>query len=380
MEDLLLLKEQFTAEEYAFGQEVQQFAQQEAAPLMADAYEQAHFPVELIPKIAALGLLGGRPLNAISYGLACQALEWADSSLRSFVSVQNSLSRYCITRYGTEEQQQHWLPAMARGEAIVCFGLSELEAGSDPASLKTTATPVTGGWRLQGSKMWITSAPLADAAIIWAQTEQGMRAFLVEKDTPGFSCGRIEKKLSMRISATGWIELDNCVISKAHYLPGSEKGIAAALSCLNQARYSVAWGVMGAAQCCYETALHYTQTRQQFQQPLANFQLVQKDLVDMYTEIMKAQCLNLQIGRLKDRQQASPIAISMAKMNACREALKVARMARNLLGAQGITAAYPVMRHANNLESVFTYEGTDNIHHLIIGKHLTGLDALRAES
>jgi glutaryl-CoA dehydrogenase len=355
----------------------------DVTPIFLEANEKAFFPKELIPELAELGLLGmtfpeelkGSNANYVTYGLVCQELEHCDSALRSFVSVQSSLSMFPIYRYGTEEQKTHYLPQMARGKLIGCFGLTEPDSGSDPGSMKTFAKKVAGGWLLNGTKMWITNAPFADLAIIWTKTEEGVRGFIVETNTPGFKVTEIKQKFSLRASATGEIAMTDCFVPDTHFLPGSVKGLGAALSCLNQARYGIAWGVMGAASACMEIALNYVKERKQFNKSIAAFQLIQKDLTDMFTEIVKANCLNLHLGRLKDKERATPEMISMAKMNNCREALKIARKARNLLGANGITLEYSVIRHMVNLESVYTYEGTDNIHHLILGKYLTGLDA-----
>jgi glutaryl-CoA dehydrogenase len=383
MEDFLLLDDLLSNEEKLTRDTVRRFADNEIIPIIPDAFEAGRFPQELVPKIAALGLLGmtlpsqygGSEANSIAYGLACQELERGDSALRSFVSVQSSLCMFPIFKYGSEEQKQRYLPAMAKGEIIGCFGLTEPDAGSDPASMKTVAQKVNGGWKINGTKMWITNAPIADVSLVWAKTEEGIRGFLVDKDSKGLQRLEIHKKLSLRASSTGELVLQDCLVPEANLLPGTEKGLAAALSCLTQARFGIAWGAMGAAMSCYETVVNYTKERIQFHKPVASFQLIQKDLSDMLTEICKAQCLNLHLSRLKDQKKASPVMISMAKMNACREALNIARMARNLMGANGISLEYPVIRHMTNLESVFTYEGTDNIHHLILGKHITGLNA-----
>lgn len=383
MEDFLLLDEHLSDEEKLTRDTVRAFVDKKVIPIMPDAYETARFPAELIPEIAQLGLLGmtlpeqfgGSNANYVTYGLACQELERGDSGIRSFVSVQSSLCMFPIYQFGSDAQKQRFLTGMAQGKIIACFGLTEPDSGSDPSSMKTTAKKTAGGWILNGSKMWITNAPIADIAIVWAKTEKGIRGFIVEKEFKGLQRLDIKKKMSLRASTTGELILQDCFVPEENYLPGTEKGLATALTCLSQARYGIAWGATGAAMSCFETALAYTKERQQFNSSVANFQLVQKDLVDMFTEIVKAQCFNLQLGRLKDQNKASPFMISMGKMNACREALKIARMARNLLGANGISLEYPVIRHMTNLESVFTYEGTDNIHHLILGKHLTGHDA-----
>ncbi len=383
MDDLLYLDDFLSTEEQLIRDTVRSFVQAEVLPLIPDAFETARFPQELIPSIAALGVLGmtlpeqygGSGAGAVSYGLVCQELERGDSGLRSFVSVQSSLCMYPLFKFGSEEQKQRFLPAMARGEIIACFGLTEPDAGSDPASMKTYARKIPGAWKINGSKMWITNAPIADIAIIWANTEQGIRGFIIEKEFPGFTRNEITKKLSLRASATGELVMDDCVVPESNLLPGTERGMGAALSCLTQARYGIAWGVMGAAMACFDAALSYTKERRQFNRPVAACQLVQKDLADMYAEIIKMQCVNWRLGRLKEQGKLSPVAVSLAKMSACQTALQVARKARNLLGANGISLEYPVMRHMVNLESVFTYEGTDNIHHLVIGKHLTGMEA-----
>lgn len=385
MDDFLQIDLLLSSDERLIRDTVRQFVDADVIPLMPQAYDQAYFPEQLIGKVAAMGLLGmtlpqafgGSEAGYVSYGLVCQELERGDSGLRSFVSVQGSLCMYPIFQYGTDAQRQKFLPKMARGEMIGCFGLTEPDAGSDPAGMKTTAKKVTDGWILNGSKMWITNAPIADLAIVWAKTSEGVRGFIVEKEFKGFTRHAIKQKLSLRASTTGELAFDNVFIPDENYLPGSEKGLVAALGCLSQARYGVAWGAVGAAIACYEIALDYAQQRKQFNKPLAGFQLIQKDLVDMCNEIIKAQLLNLHVGRLKENNAVNFAMVSLIKMNACREALKIARMARNILGGNGISLEYHVIRHMTNLESVFTYEGTDNIHHLILGKQLTGVDAFQ---
>ncbi len=380
MKDFLSLDSQLSLTERQIRDNVRAFVAQQALPKMAKAFEDAVFPQELTGQLAQLGVFGmtlpqaygGLDANYVSYGLVCQELEYGDSSLRSFVSVQSSLVMFPIFHYGNEEQKKHFLPKLARAELIGCFGLTEPDSGSDPASMLTTAHPVEGGYLLNGNKMWITNGNIADIAIIWAKTPEGIRGFIVEKNAKGFIQKEIKHKMSLRASHTGELILTDCFVPQSHYLQGTEIGLPAALKCLNQARYGISWGAMGAAQACYDTALEYCQVRKQFNQPLASFQLVQKDLVDMLNEIVKAQTLNLHIGRLMDQQQAHFAMISLAKMNACQNALNIARSARNLLGANGISLEYPVIRHMNNLESVFTYEGTDNIHHLIVGRYITG--------
>ncbi|WP_316043237.1 acyl-CoA dehydrogenase family protein [Legionella genomosp. 1] len=362
---------------------VARFVNHDVIPLMAEAFEHGEFPRQLIKQSAELGLLGltlpaeygGAEASYVSYGLVCQELEKGDSGLRSFVSVQSSLCMYPIFRYGSEEQRLRYLPGMARGEIIGCFGLTEPDSGSDPASMRTYAKKVEGGWRLNGSKMWITNAPIADIAIVWAKTEEGIRGFIVDAKSKGFSAPEVKHKMSLRASLTGELVFEDVFVPDENYLPGSTKGLGAPLSCLSQARYGIAWGAMGAAMACFDATRDYLLERKQFAKPLASFQLVQKDLADMYTEIIKAQCLNLQIGRLKDQHRETPVMISLAKGNACREAIKIARSCRNLLGANGISLEYPVIRHMLNLESVFTYEGTDNVHTLVLGRHITGINA-----
>lgn len=383
MEDFLLLDVELEADERCARDSVHAFVKKAVIPIMADACERAEFPMHLIKECAALGLFGltlpkeygGGAASYVTYGLVCQELERGDSSIRSFVSVQSSLCMYPIFAYGSEKQKKHYLPQMAEGALIGCFGLTESDAGSDPSSMKTFAKKTTGGWILNGSKLWITNATIADVAIVWAKTEEGIRGFIVEKHFSGFHRHEIHHKMSLRVSNTGELVFSDCFVPDSHLLPGTIKGLSAALSCLTEARYGIAWGSIGAAQACYETALLYCKERHQFKKPLASFQLVQKDLVCMCLEIVKAQFLNYQLGRLKDKGLSTFAMVSLAKLNACREALKIARMARNLLGANGISLEYPVIRHMTNLEAVFTYEGTDNMHHLIVGQHLTGINA-----
>ncbi len=383
MEDLLYHDESFTEEERLTRDSVRHFLTDNILPEMMPAFEAGTFPKKWIPLLAEQGLLGIRlPLeqgglgaSAVQYGLICQELERVDSGLRSFVSVQNSLCVFPILSYGTDAQKNHFLPQMASGKLIGCFGLTEADAGSDPAGLKTTAKKVAGGWRLNGSKLWITNASIADLAIIWAKTSEGIRGFLVEKDFPGFQANELHHKWALRASMTGEIVLQDCFVPDTHYLPGTAKGLSTALRCLTEARYGIAWGVMGAAENCYDVAHTYCLEREQFGRPLAGFQLVQQTLVDLFIDILKTRCFNLQIGRLKEEKKANFVMISAAKLNACRVALHTARETRNLLGANGISLEFPIMRHLTNLEAVFTYEGTDHIHHLIVGKQITGLSA-----
>lgn len=383
MEDFLLLNDQYSDDEKIIRDVVGQFVDEDVVEQAGDAFEQGIFPKKWAEKSAELGLLGltlpekydCAGAGYVAYGLACQELERGDGALRSFVSVQSSLCMYPIFKYGSEEQREKYLSKMASGEVIGCFGLTEPDSGSDPGSMRTNAKKVDGGWKLNGAKMWITNAPIADISIVWAIAEEGIRGFIVDKDTKGFQRIEIKKKMSLRASVTGELVMEDCFVPDENLLPGSDIGLAAPLGCLNQARFGIAWGAIGAAMSCYETALQYTKDRKQFGKPIASFQLVQKDLTYMFTEIVKAQTLNLRIGRLKEAGKDTYQMTCMAKMNSCREALKIARMARNLLGGNGISLEFPVIRHMANLESVFTYEGTDNVHQLILGRHITGINA-----
>lgn len=383
MEDFLHLDESLTSEEKLIRDSVARFVSENVTPTINQDFEEGKFSESLIPLAAEIGLLGmtlpeqygGLGASGIAYGLACQELERGDSGLRSFVSVQSSLCMYPIFAFGSEAQKTKFLPKMAAGELIGCFGLTEPDSGSDPASMKTTAKKVSDGWLLNGSKMWITNAPFADLAIVWAKTEDGIRGFIVEKECPGFERIEMLHKMSLRASSTGELVFKDCLIPEENLLPGSVKGLGAPLSCLTQARYGIAWGAIGAAMACFDRTKDYLMERKQFGKPLASFQLIQKELATMFTEIVKAQCLNLQLGKLKDAGKITPQMVSMGKMNACKQALDIARSCRNLLGANGISLEYDVIRHMNNLESVFTYEGTDNVHNLVLGRHLTGINA-----
>jgi glutaryl-CoA dehydrogenase len=348
---------------------------------MREAFEQHRFPRELVLEVAELGLFGSSiegydcaGLNSICYGLICQELERGDSGLRSFVSVQSSLVMYPIFAYGSEEQKQRWLPAMARGEAIGCFGLTEPQGGSDPDNMKTHAKRDGADWVLNGSKMWITNGSIADAAIVWAKTEEGVKGFIVEKDMPGFTAQEIENKFSLRASVTAALFLDNVRVPEANVLPGAT-GLKGPLGCLTQARYGITWGVIGAAQACLDEVIRYTNDRILFNRPLSHTQAIQIRLADMSRRITTAQLLSLQLGRIKDRGQLSPTQVSLAKWNNCRAAIDIARDARDILGGSGISAEYVPIRHMLNLESVITYEGTETIHQLIVGKELTGVNA-----
>lgn len=362
---------------------VGRFVDERFLPIIADHYERATFPAEIVPELARLGVFGmhlhgygAAGMSNVMYGLACQELERGDSGLRSFVSVQGSLCMFPIHRYGSEEQKQHWLPRMAAGEVIGCFGLTEPEFGSNPAGMATRARRDGKDWILNGTKRWITNGNVADLAIVWARSEQGIRGFLVEKGTRGFEARQIHHKLSMRASVTSELILDDVRIPAGNELPEAQ-GLKAPLSCLNEARYGIVWGVLGAAIACYRSALEYAKERVQFDRPVAGYQLTQEKLVNMLTEITKGQLLALQLGRLKDQGNATATQISMAKLNNVREALQIAREARTILGANGISLEYPVMRHMNNLETVLTYEGTSEIHMLAIGEEITGLSAFK---
>jgi glutaryl-CoA dehydrogenase len=379
--DLFDIRACLTGEERLVQDSVGRFVAAEVAPLMRACFEQHRFPSELIPGLAGLGLLGAgiqgydcAGLNAISYGLICQELERGDSALRSFVSVQSSLCMHAIHAFGSDAQRLQYLPQMARGEVIGCFGLTEAQGGSDPANLHTHARRDGEDWVLNGSKIWITNGSIADLAVIWAGTEQGMRGFLVETRAAGFAATEIHNKLSLRASNTAALYLDDVRVPEAARLPAAA-GLKAPLSCLNQARYGITWGVIGAAQDCLETVLGYSKSRELFGRPLAATQSVQIRLADMARRITGAQLLSLQLGRLKDAGQLVPAQVSLAKWNNARMALDIARDSRDLLGAAGISAEYSPVRHMLNLESVVTYEGTQTIHQLAVGRALTGISA-----
>nr|WP_231708786.1 acyl-CoA dehydrogenase family protein [Arthrobacter sp. zg-Y20] len=381
--DLIDFDGLLTAEEIALRDTVRAFVAAEIKPNIARWYEDAEFPLEIVPQLARLGLLGmhlegygcaGR--SAVEYGLAAAELEAGDSGLRTFVSVQGSLAMSAIHKHGSEEQKQRWLPAMAAGEAIGCFGLTEPTAGSDPAGMSTFARRDGGDWVLSGTKRWIGLASVAQVAVIWAQTDGGIRGFVVPTDTPGFTATPIEPKLSMRASIQCDVRLDDVRLPADAVLPGVV-GLKGPFSCLNEARYGIIWGAMGAARDAFEDALAYSRTRMQFDKPLAGYQLTQQKLVDMALEINKGFLLALHIGRKKDAGTLGLHQISLGKLNNCREAIAVCREARTLLGGNGITLDYSPLRHANNLESVRTYEGTDEVHTLILGQHLTGMAAFR---
>jgi glutaryl-CoA dehydrogenase len=379
--DLYNIDSLLSEEERMVRDTVRKFVNERVLPIIGEHFEAGTFPRELIPEIAGLGLLGMHlegygcaGLSAVCYGLACQELEAGDSGLRSFVSVQGSLAMFPIWAYGSEEQKQRWLPRMALGEVIGCFGLTEPDSGSDPSSMRTTARRDGDSFVLNGTKMWITNGGIADLAVVWARTEDGIRGFLVERGTPGFTTSDVHHKLSLRASVTSELHFEDCHIPVENMLPNI-RGLRGPLSCLDEARYGIAWGATGAARACYEVALDYAKTRIQFNRPIGSFQLVQQKLAIMATELVKAQLLALQLGRNKDEGKLHAVQISIAKRNNVREALKTAREARSVLGANGITLEYPISRHSNNLESVYTYEGTDDIHTLVIGQAITGLSA-----
>ncbi|HXO63959.1 MAG TPA: acyl-CoA dehydrogenase family protein [Steroidobacteraceae bacterium] len=379
--DLYGVRAALSDEERIVQDSVARLVDAEVLPVIQRCFEEHRFPKELIPKLAELGLLGSSihgygcaGLNAISYGLICQELERGDSGIRSFVSVQSSLCMYPIFAFGSEEQRQKYLPGMARGELIGCFGLTEPQGGSDPANMKTHAKKRGRDWVLNGAKMWITNGAIADVAVVWAMTPEGIRGFLVERGAPGFTAPEIHHKFSLRASITAALYFDNVVVPESQVLAGVT-GLKGPLSCLTQARYGICWGVIGAAQACLKQLLEYTATRTLFSRPLAQNQTIQVRLADMARRITTAQLLALQLGRLKDAGTMQPAHVSLAKWNNCRMALDIARDCRDMLGGAGISAEFAPIRHMLNLESVITYEGTETIHQLSIGRELTGLSA-----
>lgn len=380
--DLFDVRSLLTEEERAVQDTVARFTDEKVLPIIGDCFDQGRFPKELIPEVASLGLLGSSlpeeygcaGLNGVSYGLICQELERGDSGIRSFVSVQSSLCMYPIYAYGTEEQRRAWLPKMAAGEVIGCFGLTEPHGGSDPANMKTTARKDGGDWVINGAKMWITNGNVAQIAIVWAQTEDGIQGFIVPTDAPGFSAQEIHKKMSLRASVTSALFLDNVRVPEANRLP-NVKGLKGPLGCLTQARYGITWGPIGAAIACYTEATEYAKERILFDRPIAATQAVQLKLADMARRITLAQLLSLQLGRLKDAGTMQPTQVSLAKWNNVRMALDIAREARDILGGAGITTEHCPIRHALNLESVITYEGTETVHQLVVGREVTGISA-----
>jgi glutaryl-CoA dehydrogenase len=379
--DLYDVRGLLTEDERMVQESVARLVDERVLPVIQKCFEEHRFPKELIPEIASLGLLGSSiegygcaGLNAVSYGLICQELERGDSGIRSFVSVQSSLCMYPIYAFGSDEQKQRYLPRMAKGELIGCFGLTEPHGGSDPANMKTHAKRRGKDWVINGAKMWITNGAIADLCVVWAQTEEGIRGFIVEKGTPGFAAPEIERKFSLRASVTSALFFDDVTVPAENMLPGVV-GLKGPLSCLTQARYGITWGVIGAAQACLAQVLDYSKTRVLFGRPLAENQAIQIRLADMARRITTAQLLSWRLGHLKDGGEMSPSQVSLAKWNNCRMALDVARDARDMLGGSGISAEYVPIRHMLNLESVITYEGTETIHQLTVGRELTGLSA-----
>jgi glutaryl-CoA dehydrogenase len=379
--DLLDIKSDLTEEESMVQDTVGRFVDDKILPMIQSSFEDHTFQSELIKEIADLGLLGSSikgydcaGLNSICYGLICQELERGDSGFRSFVSVQSSLVMYPIYTYGSEDQKNKWLPSLARGESIGCFGLTEPHGGSDPNNMKTYAKKDGDDWILNGSKMWITNGSIADICIAWAMTDEGVRGFIVEKDMPGFDTQEIHNKFSLRASVTAGLFFDNVRVPDANVLPNI-LGMKGPLSCLSQARYGISWGVIGAAQACLNEALNYTNERVLFNRPVSHTQTIQIRLAEMARRITTAQLLSFKLGKLKDSGKITPSQISIAKWNNCRMALDIARDARDILGGSGISAEYVPIRHMLNLESVITYEGTETVHQLIVGKELTGVNA-----
>jgi glutaryl-CoA dehydrogenase len=381
--DLLRVDDQLSDDERLVRDTVRKFAADRIMPSIADWFEAGTLPRELFGEIGKLGLLGMHltgygcaGMGAIAYGVACRELEAADSGLRSLVSVQGSLAMFPIWKYGSDEQKEEWLPRMAAGEAAGCFGLTEPDHGSDPGSMKTHAKRNGADWVLSGSKMWITNGGIADIAVVWASTDDGIRGFLVPRGARGFTTRNIHKKMSLRASITSELYFDDVKLPGSAVLPGV-RGLKGPLSCLSEARYGILWGVTGAARTCFETAAEYARTREQFGRKIGGFQLTQRKLAWMLADLQRAQLLALHLGRLKEAGQITPEQVSLGKMSNVRTAIDIAREARTILGANGVTLEYPVIRHANNLESVLTYEGTEEIHTLALGQAITGLSAYR---
>ncbi len=379
--DFFDLRGQLSSDEQLVQESVARLVDTRVLPIIRECFEQHRFPRELVPELAALGLLGASlegygcaGLNSASSGLICQELERGDSALRSFVSVQSSLVMYPIWAFGSEAQKQQYLPRLARGELIGCFGLTEPHGGSDPANMKTRARKSGGDWLISGSKMWITNGAIADVCVAWADTDEGVRGFIIDKGTPGFSSSEIENKFSLRASNTGALFFDEVRVPDSQRLPGAA-GLKGPLSCLTQARYGIAWGVIGAAQACLAQMLDYTASRELFGRPLAQNQAIQIRLAEMARGITTSQMLALQLARLKDKGELKPVQVSMAKWHNCRTALDIARDCRDMLGGAGISAEFSPIRHMLNLESVITYEGTETIHQLAVGRELTGRSA-----
>lgn len=376
--DFLGIDALLSDEERLVRANVRDFVRARILPHVAEWFEQGRFPRELARELGKLGVLGMHlhgydcaGTSAVAYGLACTEIEAGDSGIRSFVSVQGSLAMFAIHHWGSEEQKREWLPPMARGERVGCFGLSEPDFGSNPSGMRTFARRDGSDWIVRGTKTWISNGSISDVAIVWAQSDEGIRGFIVPTSTKGFSAREIEKKLSLRASVTSELVLDDCRLPAGALLPEA-KGLGGPLTCLSEARFGIIWGAMGAARACYECALEYSKTRVQFDRPIGAFQLVQRRLVEMLLELEKGTLLALHLGRMKDRGHLHASQVSFGKLNNARAALEIARSARAVLGANGVTLEYPVIRHMNNLESVFTYEGTDEIHTLILGEAITG--------
>ena len=382
--DFLDIDAELSGEERDIRDAVRGYAADQLAPHVAEWYENGKLPaIELAKSFGQLGLLGMHlegygcsGTSAVAYGVACRELEAVDSGLRSFVSVQGSLAMYAIHQWGSEEHKQEWLPKMAVGEALGCFGLTEPDAGSDPGSMRTRAVRDGSDWVLSGTKMWITNGTVANVAVVWAQTDDGIRGFVVPTDTPGFAASEVKHKLSLRASLTAELVLDGVRLPESAAFP-EVRGLRGPLSCLNEARYGILFGVVGAARTCYQSALEYTLTREQFGKPLAGFQLTQRKLADMLVEVNRSGLVAMRIGRLKDAGTVHHNHVSFGKLANARSAIEVARTARTMLGANGISLEYPVMRHMNNLETVLTYEGTEEMHALSLGQSITGLAAFR---
>jgi glutaryl-CoA dehydrogenase len=381
--DLLRIDDELTDEERLVRDTVRKFAADRVMPYVADWFEAGTLPKELLPEVGKLGLLGMHltgygcaGMGPVAYGVACREMEAADSGLRSMISVQGSLAMFPIWKYGSDEQKEEWLPRMAAGEAAGCFGLTEPDHGSDPSSMKTHANRNGADWVLSGSKMWITNGSIADIAVVWARTDGGIRGFLVPRGTRGFTTRNIHKKLSLRASITSELHFDDVKLPGSAVLPGVE-GLKGPLSCLSEARFGIVWGVTGAARSCFEAAAEYARTREQFGQKIGGFQLTQRKLAWMLADLQRAQLLALHLGRLKEAGKITPEQVSLGKMSNVRAAIEIAREARTVLGANGVTLEYPVIRHANNLESVLTYEGTEEIHTLALGQAITGISAYR---
>jgi len=381
--DLLRVDDELSDEERLVRDTVRKFSADRIMPHIADWFEAGTLPRDLVPELGGLGLLGMHltgygcaGMGPIAYGVTCREMEAADSGLRSLVSVQGSLAMFPIWKFGSDEQKDEWLPRMAAGQAIGCFGLTEPDHGSDPSSMKTRAVRDGGGWVLSGTKMWITNGSIADIAVVWASTEQGIRGFLVPRGARGFTARNIHKKLSLRASVTSELHFDDVRLPPDAVLPGVT-GLKGPLACLSEARFGIVWGATGAARSCLEAAIEYSRTREQFGRKIGGFQLTQAKLAWMLADLQRAQLLALHLGRLKEAGKITPEQVSLGKMSNVRTAIDIARQARTVLGANGVTLEYPVIRHANNLESVLTYEGTEEIHTLAIGQALTGISAYR---